>query len=306
MYWGIDSFAPGTGAAESIRSIDLVKKRESGSGARRGECRASATGEPGDVRRTALTYLLALAVITWNVLPLKATGSAYAARAVPASSTLTQPGGGPSTAAYDRAGNLVQLVAANGTTQHWGYDQAGQAVGATVVLSGTAQFSQTDTLDAAGERTAEDDTWGRAHAQRGGAFSYDLAGRLIRASYPDGGSEQDQYDGAGNRTIITSTVALLSTPVPATASPTATIALTGTATVTATGSATAYTARYAPPSPSSAISAIPLPRPCSGLACSGASRQAALARCSTTRRSPASTGRRGRPRRARFRSCPGW
>ena len=147
-------------------------------------------------------------------------------------STLTQPGGGTSTAGYDGAGNLVQLVAANGTTQHWGYDQAGQAVGATVVLSGTAQFSQTDTLDAAGERTAQDDTWGHS------SFGYDLAGRLISASYPDGGSEQDQYDGAGNRTMITSTVALLSTPVPATASPTATIALTGTATVTATATLT--------------------------------------------------------------------
>lgn len=88
-------------------------------------------------------------------------------------STLTQPGGGTSTAGYDGAGNLVQLVAANGTTQHWGYDPAGQTVGATVSISGTALFSQTDSLDAAGERTAEDDTWGRAHAQQGGAFSYD-------------------------------------------------------------------------------------------------------------------------------------
>ena len=126
------------------------------------------------MRRTALGYLLALAVIAWNVVPLKAAGSAYGARS----------------------------VTANGTTQHWGYDQAGQAFSATVVLSGTALFGQTDSLDAAGERTAEDDSWGHS------TFGYDLACRLISASYPNGGSEQDQYDGAGNRTVITSTAVL--------------------------------------------------------------------------------------------------
>ena len=106
--------------------------------------------------RTGFTHLLALAVMAWAVVPAY---SAYAA-----SNMLTQPGGGTSSAGHDGAGDLVQVVAANGTTQHWSYDRAGQAIGATVVMSGTTLFSQTDTLDAAGERTAQVDSWGRAHA----------------------------------------------------------------------------------------------------------------------------------------------
>ncbi len=42
-------------------------------------------------------------------------------------------------------------------------------------------------------------------------FSYDPAGGLTSAGYPDGSSEVDQYDDAGNRTVITSTVTLTTT-----------------------------------------------------------------------------------------------
>jgi YD repeat-containing protein len=52
--------------------------------------------------------------------------------------------------------------------------------------------------------------------ERRGSF-YDVGGRPTSAGYPDGGSEQDQYDAAGNRTVKTSTAGLVSTAVPAAA-----------------------------------------------------------------------------------------
>ncbi len=122
-------------------------------------------------------------------------------------STLTQPGAAPNTshAGYDKAGNLTRLQAANGTSQVWGYDSAGRTFDTTVSISGTVLFSQTDTLDAAGERTGIQDSWGTS------SFGYNRAGELANASYPDGSTEADQYDAAGNRTVITSTVTLTTT-----------------------------------------------------------------------------------------------
>ena len=85
------------------------------------------------------------------------------------------------------------------------YDAAGRPLATTDTLAGTILFSQTDTLDAAGQRIAIADSWGHS------AFGYDPAGRLVGASYPDGSTELDQYDGVGNRTVITSTVTLSGT-----------------------------------------------------------------------------------------------
>jgi len=120
-------------------------------------------------------------------------------------SQLTQPGTGTCSVRYDGAGNQTALQAPNGTLQTWGCDGASRPLTTIVTLSGTTLFSQTDTLDAAGQRIAVADSWGH------GAFSYDQAGRLVGASYPDGSGELDQYDGVGNRTVITSTVTLSGT-----------------------------------------------------------------------------------------------
>jgi len=138
---------------------------------------------------------------------------------------------------YDGAGNQIAVKAPNGTVQTWGYDGAGRPVTTSIVLGGTILFSQTDTLDAAGQRVAIDDSWGHS------AFTYDPAGRLSSAAYPDGGSEADQYDAVGNRTLITSTT-LLQTGLPTgsvtpTSSPSASPTASGTAVVTATATVSA-------------------------------------------------------------------
>jgi len=44
-------------------------------------------------------------------------------------------------------------------------------------------------------------------------YTYDAAGRLTSASYPDGSSEANQYDASGNRIVITSTTPLSGTSV---------------------------------------------------------------------------------------------
>ena len=71
----------------------------------------------------------------------------------------------------------------------------------------TTLFSQTATLDAAGQRTVLHDSAGTT------TYSYDAAGRLTVASYPSGVSEQDQYDAAGNRLLVTTTSPLSGTTV---------------------------------------------------------------------------------------------
>ena len=88
----------------------------------------------------------------------------------------------------------------------WSYDPAGRLVGtAWQDATDTALFTQTATLDAAGQRTALDDSWGHT------TYAYDQAGRLTSAGYPDGSTEADQYDPAGNRTTITSSTVLSGT-----------------------------------------------------------------------------------------------
>ena len=118
---------------------------------------------------------------------------------------VTQPGGARWTVAHDGAGNLTLLHAPSGGQQSWSYDAAGRLTGTTWLSGTTTLFSQTATLDPAGQRLALDDSWGHS------AFGYDAAGRLVSAAYPDGTSEQDGYDAAGHRLLITSTTPLSGT-----------------------------------------------------------------------------------------------
>ena len=117
------------------------------------------------------------------------------------------PSGQDNYPSYDGAGNETQLQFASGGTQTWNYDAAGRLTATSLQLSGSSAFSQTATLDSTGERIALTDSWGQT------SYGYDQDGRLASASYPDGSSEADQYDPAGNRTVITSTTVLSGTSV---------------------------------------------------------------------------------------------
>jgi len=145
-------------------------------------------------RRTGLTYPDG-----------RQAGWAYdgAGRAV----ALTETDGGTWTATRNGAGALRGLALPNGERAGWAYDAAGRPISTTLVSGTTTVFSQTATLDAAGQRTALDDSWGHT------SYGYDAAGRLARALYPDGTSEADGYDAAGNRLVVTSTSALSGTAV---------------------------------------------------------------------------------------------
>jgi len=122
---------------------------------------------------------------------------------------VTTTNGGSWQATRDGAGNLTGLTLPNGSMESWGYDAAGRPLSTTLLSGTTTVFSQTATLDAAGQRVALDESGGHT------AYGYDAAGRLARALYPDGTSEQDQYDAAGNRLLVTSTDPLSGTSVTA-------------------------------------------------------------------------------------------
>ncbi|HUY56149.1 MAG TPA: SBBP repeat-containing protein [Candidatus Nanopelagicaceae bacterium] len=124
-------------------------------------------------------------------------------------SSLTQPGSGPTTytLSHNGAGDLTTLLAPNGGQESWSYDSAGRITGTSWISNTTSLFTQTVTLDAAGQRLQSNDSWGTS------SYGYDAAGRLTNASYPDGSSEADQYDAGGNRTIITSSSPLSGTSI---------------------------------------------------------------------------------------------
>ena len=96
-------------------------------------------------------------------------------------------------------------VVQTGCQQSWGYDPAGRPVSATWLQAGSPVFSQVATLDPAGQRKGLADSWGTV------TYGYDRAGRLTSAGYPDGSTEADSYDPAGNRTTITATTPLSGT-----------------------------------------------------------------------------------------------
>jgi RHS repeat-associated protein len=123
--------------------------------------------------------------------------------------SLTQAGSSPNTytIGHNGAGDITTLMAPNGGQQTWSYDGAGRITGTTWISGTTSLFTQTVTLDAAGQRTNSNDSWGST------SFGYDTAGRLTSAGYPDGSSEADQYDASGNRTVITGTTTLGGTNV---------------------------------------------------------------------------------------------
>ncbi len=123
--------------------------------------------------------------------------------------SLTQAGSSPNTytIGHNGAGDVTTLIAPNGGEQTWGYDGAGRITGTTWLTGTTSLFTQTVTLDAAGQRTASNDSWGSS------SYGYDTVGRLTSASYPDGSTEADQYDASGNRTVITGTTTLSGTSV---------------------------------------------------------------------------------------------
>jgi len=79
--------------------------------------------------------------------------------------------------------------------------------GATWLQAGNPVFAQVATVDAAGQRTGLAASWGTF------TYGYDRAGRLTSAGYPDGSTEADAYDPAGNRTTITATTPLSGTAV---------------------------------------------------------------------------------------------
>ncbi|MGH2390327.1 MAG: hypothetical protein ACRDIE_19165, partial [Chloroflexota bacterium] len=85
----------------------------------------------------------------------------------------------------------------------------GRITGTTWISGTTSLFTQTVTLDGAGQRTASSDSWGSS------TFGYDAAGRLTSASYPDGSTEADQYDAGGNWTVITGVAAFIGIAMPA-------------------------------------------------------------------------------------------
>ncbi|MGH2388426.1 MAG: hypothetical protein ACRDIE_09510, partial [Chloroflexota bacterium] len=105
-------------------------------------------------------------------------------------SSLTQAGSSPNTytVTHNGAGDLTSLSAPNGGAQTWSYDDAGRITGTSWISGTTSLFTQTVTLDGAGQRTASNDSWGST------TYGYDAAGRLISAGYPDGSTEADQYD----------------------------------------------------------------------------------------------------------------
>jgi YD repeat-containing protein len=123
--------------------------------------------------------------------------------------SLTQAGSSPNTytITHNGAGDLTALSVPNGGAQSWRYDEAGRITGTTWISGTTSLFTQTVTLDAAGQRTRSNDSWGTS------SYGYDTAGRLTSASYPNGSTEADQYDASGNRTVITSTTTLSGTSV---------------------------------------------------------------------------------------------
>ena len=167
-----------------------------------------------------ISWLVALVLLLGQCLTSLRSGPVLAGFG--STSQLTQPGTGAFTVGYADAGNQTALQAPNGTLETWGFDGAGRPISTTVTLAGTTLFSETATLDAAGQRVAIDDSWGRS------GFGYDQAGRLTSATYPDGSSEADQYDAVGNRTVITSTILLATQPVTGTATVTVTATVTGT------------------------------------------------------------------------------
>ena len=120
---------------------------------------------------------------------------------------MVQPGGGSSTVAHNGAGQPTMASVPSGGSQVWGYDNAGRPVSATWLQGGNPTFSQVATLDAAGQRKGLADSWGTV------TYGYDRAGRLTSAGYPDGSTEADTYDPAGNRTAITATTPLSGTAI---------------------------------------------------------------------------------------------
>ena len=104
--------------------------------------------------------------------------------------SLVPPGSGPVTytLSHDGAGDLTLLSAPNGGEQTWSYDTAGRVTGTSWISGTTGLFTQTVTLDAAGQRTLSSNSWGTT------SYSYDAAGRLTSASYPDGSTEAEQFD----------------------------------------------------------------------------------------------------------------
>ncbi len=136
-------------------------------------------------------------------------GEAWGYDAAGRVNSLTQPGSGPNTytLSHNGAGDLTTLLAPNGGQESWSYDNAGRVTGTTWISGTTSLFTQTVTLDVAGQRTQSADSWGTS------SYGYDAAGRLTSASYPDGSTETSQYDAGGNRTVITSSTPLSGTSV---------------------------------------------------------------------------------------------
>jgi YD repeat-containing protein len=112
--------------------------------------------------------------------------------------SLTQAGSSPNTytVSHNGAGDLTSLSAPNGDAQSWSYDDAGWITGTTWISGTTSLFTQTVTLDAAGQRTNSNDSWGTS------SYGYRAAGWLTSANYLDGSTEADRLGAGGNHAVI--------------------------------------------------------------------------------------------------------
>ncbi len=118
-------------------------------------------------------------------------------------SAMTQPGTGSWTVTANGVGNLTSATAPNGGQQTWGYDAGGRLVSTRWYSGSTQIFTDSVTLNAAGQPTVVADSWGTTD------YGYDSAGRLHTVKYPTTlGStitETDGYDADGNRLTISDT-----------------------------------------------------------------------------------------------------
>jgi RHS repeat-associated protein len=129
---------------------------------------------------------------------------------------VTDPDGHSTSYQYDAAGRKTAMVNAEGETTNYAYDTDGELTGITYSDGRTPSVSET--YDADGDRVAMTDGSGtstftydslnRMTSTTDGAgatvgYEYDLAGSLMKLTYPNGKSVSRDYDAAGNLTSVT-------------------------------------------------------------------------------------------------------
>jgi RHS repeat-associated protein len=133
---------------------------------------------------------------------------------------ITDANGNSTQYAYDAEGNLSRVTYADGSHVDYGYDGAGNVTTMTNARGQVTQYAY-DTAGRVTQRTLDDashvdflydaagnlitvngyDSLGTLEETHG--FTYDAAGRMTQANYPDGRSLSYTYDADGRRTSIT-------------------------------------------------------------------------------------------------------